>query len=50
MIDRPVYGLVLAGDYLENASINGAMSCGRRAAAAVLEQLQTSRAPVAAGD
>lgn len=30
-------GLFVAGDHLENASIDGAMSCGRRAATAVLE-------------
>lgn len=38
--ERPVRrsrGLYLCGDYLENASINGAMAAGRRAAEAIME-------------
>src|SRR6266511_1340569 len=42
--ERPVRlepGLYLCGDHRDNASINGALASGRRAAAAVLEDLHT---------
>jgi predicted NAD/FAD-dependent oxidoreductase len=32
-------GLYVAGDHLDNGSINGALASGRRAAAALLEDL-----------
>ena len=32
-------GVFMAGDHLENGSINGALSCGRRAAEAVLAEI-----------
>jgi predicted NAD/FAD-dependent oxidoreductase len=40
--ERPVRlrpGLYVCGDHRDNASINGALASGRRAAAAVLEDL-----------
>ena len=43
--ERPVRirpGLYAAGDHLDNASINGAMASGRRAAEAVLDQLASA--------
>ena len=42
---RPVRrspGLYVCGDHVENASINGALAAGRRAAEAVLEDLGTA--------
>lgn len=39
-------GIVLAGDYLESPSVNGALGSGRKAALAVLAQIHPGASPV----
>jgi phytoene dehydrogenase-like protein len=40
LLDRGFDGIFLCGDYLENASLNGALLLGRRAAADVTRLLE----------